>query len=73
MFYACYHALMSEWEDDKHLEFDIASALAASPLRIKAQGRDALKIVARTVIAHLKRCRWRLERMPPPEDFKDAP
>lgn len=73
MFLLCYDTLMADWDDEKRLEFDIASALAASPFRVKAQKRDVLKIVARQVAAHLKRCRWRLERSPPPEDFEAAP
>ena len=64
---------MSDWDDDKRLEFDIASALAATPFKVKGQPRDVLKSVARQVVDHLKRCRWRIERKPPPKDYEGAP
>jgi len=55
---------------DNDLARDIGFALSRSPLR--AKGRESQRIetcvmIAREVVAHLKRSLWRFEKLPPAE------
>ena len=49
------------------LEADIAMGLADSPFRSKRQGLGELRLVARTVVEHLRMSRWTFSRRPPEE------
>jgi hypothetical protein len=56
---------MDEWDDKKHLEFDIEMALMKSPHRVKKrQPTDVLRIMAKAIVAKLSK-RWTFRRKPP--------
>ncbi len=58
---------MDEWDDKKHLEFDIEMALMKSPHRVKKrQTTDVLRIMAKAIVARLSN-RWTFKRKPPAE------
>ena len=55
----------------EELRFDVKQALrTARPLFPAGRGRgdddDTLSLIAKTVVEHLTRCRWRFDRLPPP-------
>jgi hypothetical protein len=56
---------MDEWDDKKHLEFDIEMALKKSPHRVrKQQPEKVLRIMAKAIVVKLSR-RWTFKRKPP--------
>jgi len=56
---------MDEWDDKKHLEFDIEMALMKSPHRVKRQQpTEVLRIMAKAIVQKLSR-RWTFKRKPP--------
>ena len=58
---------MDDWDDKKHLEFDIEMALMKSPHRVKKrQTTEVLRIMAKTIVARLSK-RWTFQRKPPAE------
>ena len=71
MFTLCSHAatlpIMDEWDDKKHLEFDIEMALKKSPHRVKRQQPETvLRIMAKAIVTKLSK-RWSFKRKPPAE------
>ena len=58
---------MNEWDDKKHLEFDIEIALKRSPHRVKKQQTEnVLRIMAKAIVEKLSK-RWTFKRKPPAE------
>jgi len=56
---------MDDWDDKKHLEFDIEMALMKSPHRVKKrQTTDVLRIMAKAIVEKLSK-RWTFKRKPP--------
>ena len=54
-----------ESEIPTELARDIAYALKQSPFKVKGQPIESLGLVARAVVAHLRRCGWHFELAPP--------
>jgi len=55
---------------DSNLARDLGFALWRSPLRVKgkeSQGIDTCVMIAKDVIAYLKRSLWKFEKLPPTE------
>jgi len=58
---------MDEWDDKKHLEFDIEMALKRSPHRAKRQQPEGvLRLMAKAIVAKLSK-RWKFKRKPSAE------
>jgi len=56
---------MDDWDDKKHLEFDIEMALKTSPHRVKKQQPETvLRMMARAIVEKLSK-RWSFQRRPP--------
>ena len=67
MFLWGYSGHMDEWDEKKHLQFDIEMALKRSPHRVKKkQTEGVLRMMAKTIVAKLSK-RWTFKRKPPAE------
>jgi hypothetical protein len=59
---------MAAWTRDEHLRFDIAFALkkVTIPGFRKAMKEDDRIAIAKTILEHLKLCRWEFSKPPEP-------
>ena len=59
-------------QSEADLASDIAFALSRSPLKVKGERIEALRIIAGDVVRHLILAGWRLERRPAEEPHKSG-
>ena len=54
------------FDSDDDLEFDVRYALSQCPKALRGGRNEELGIVAKRIVAHLKRARWIIRKAPPP-------